>query len=235
MGIIWLAVLANIVGGMTVLARKNWAGKSLYAMISVGGGLLFALTVLDLLPHTAGHGQGMMPFVLIGFLLLLVLDLILRSGDEKKAAAGRTVGVVAGFMVHAFLEGVSLVAGMQMDTRLGLPLLTAMMLHRIPDGVTVASFILAATGKRSTAFLGAVALGLATYVGAISMQVAGGYLSHRAGDIGMALATGVFLYISATHIVPLVQDKRYPGLGLYFIGAILCYLLIAQGIGGHHH
>lgn len=227
-----LASMANVMGGVLLLFRRTWSNESLYAMVSIGGGLLLALTVLDLLPHSVGgHGHKYMPFVLIGFVFLFITEMIWQkqSGINAKGI----IGVTIGFVIHAFFEGLSLVASFHLDAAFGLPLLGALVLHKIPDGIAVASLLLAATGKRLLAFCGSLSLGMATILGAMSMRVAGQYIMTDWSNAGMALATGVFLYVSASHLVPLVQHSSRPAMSLYFCGAMLFYLIISLFFNFH--
>ncbi|MGZ0050201.1 ZIP family metal transporter [Brevibacillus gelatini] len=147
------AALASCVGGL-LLCLRAWSRKALFAMISAGAGLLLAITMLDLLPHVIqGESLRMMPFVLVGFAALFAMELLGKSAGGEFGSPS-VIGVLGGFLLHAFVEGVSLLASLKVDAEIGVSVLLAMLLHKIPDGVTVASLMLAATNSRKKALWG---------------------------------------------------------------------------------
>jgi ZIP family zinc transporter/zinc and cadmium transporter len=137
-------------------------------------------------------------------------------------------------LLHAFIEGVSLTASLHWDTEVGFSVLLAMLLHKIPDGVTVASLLLAATRSRRKAFWGATSLGIATIVGACSMGAVEQLFPPTWSPVLLAFTTGFFLYVSASHLVPYIQHARNAQLGVYFFGAILAYLLLTAYLSATH-
>ncbi|MDF2683157.1 MAG: divalent heavy-metal cations transporter [Brevibacillus sp.] len=234
--VFWIVLLsaaaASSIGGL-LLCWRAWSEEALFAMISAGAGLLLAITMLDLLPHVLeGENHRMMPFVLVGFGAIFAIEMIGKAGGELGSTS--VIGVLTGFLLHAFVEGVSLTASLRMDTEVGVSVLLAMLLHKIPDGVTVASLLLAATRSRRKAFWGATSLGIATIVGACSMGAVEKIFPPAWSPVMLAITTGIFLYVSASHLVPYIQHARKAQLGVYFFGAILAYMMLTAYLSGNH-
>lgn len=207
------------------------------AIVSIGAGLLLSITLFHMLPQAAGHpGQRLMPFVMLGFLFLFAIDMVGHDGT-KEHGQKKMDGAVIGFVIHAFTEGVSLVAGFQVSPELGLSLLIALLFHKIPEGVTMASLLLAETNRRSTAFFGSVLLGLATLAGALIAVMAERYVSEKVTNPMIAFSAGVFLYVSASHLIPYIRQSGKIRSSLYFFGAVLAYMLffVMFGPDMHHH
>lgn len=220
------AACASGVGGLLICLRKQWSEESLLAMVSAGGGLLLSVTILDLLPHNAvEENHALMPFVLVGFGLLFLLDML--GQKVEKLGSSNVLGVVVGFSIHAFVEGLSLMASFALNAKLGVSLLVALILHKIPDGITVASLLLAATKSRSAALLGSVVLGMATLLGAFSMEVVDRWLPPQWSQVVIAVTTGVFLYVAASHLVPLILHARRAQLAVYFFAGMIAYTLLS--------
>ncbi|XOS92202.1 hypothetical protein ACLMAB_28725 [Brevibacillus laterosporus] len=159
-----LVCAASLLGSFTICFRKKWSEQALFVMISLGGGILLSLTVLDLLPHAMlGGGHQFLPLVLVGFMMLFLLESIRH--DQGKPHTNNLIGISLGFFMHAYFEGFSIAAGLDTDAGLALPLLIALILHRLPDGITVSSLLLAATGKRGMALLGGL-----VYVGLLFLE-----------------------------------------------------------------
>lgn len=226
------AAVASSIGGL-LLCLRAWSEQALFAMISMGAGLLLAITLLDLMPHALeGAGHRMMPFVLVGFAMLFAIEMIGQAGT--KIGSTGIIGVLTGFLLHAFVEGVSLMASFRMDTEVGVSVLLALLLHKVPDGVTVASLLLAATRSRRVAFWGASSLGVATVAGAFSMGAVERFFPSDWSPMMLAMTTGIFLYVSASHLVPYIQQARKTQLGIYFFGAIIAYIVLAAYLHANH-
>lgn len=234
--VMWMVLLsaaaASSIGGL-LLCLRNWSKQAMLAMISTGAGLLLAITLLDLMPHAlAAKGGQLMPFVLIGFALVYVLEMFSNSGKERGTFG--LAGMLAGFLMHAFVEGVSLISSFRFDTEVGTSVVVAMLLHKIPDGVAVASLVLAVTHSRGKAFWSATSLGIATLAGALSMGAVVNVLPAQLSSVMLAITTGIFLYLSASHLVPYMQQARVHTLGFYFFGAIIAYMLLSLYLHGSH-
>lgn len=227
------AALASCIGGL-LLCLRAWSRKALFAMISAGAGLLLAITMLDLMPHVIqGESSRMMPFVLVGFAALFALELLVKAAGGEIGSTG-VIGVLGGFLLHAFVEGVSLVASLKVDAEVGMSVLLAMLLHKIPDGVTVASLMLAATNSRKKALWGATSLGIATIVGACSFGLAERFFPPDWSSVMLAMTTGIFLYVSASHLVPYIVQARRAEYGVYFFGAVLIYIVLSAYMHANH-
>lgn len=214
--------------------RKTWTEQSLIAMVSIGGGLLLALTILDMIPHSMGsQHQSYMPFVLIGFCFLFVLEAL--SKQDEQIGISSVIGITLAFFLHAFMEGISMMASFHVDAQVGLSVVVALILHKIPDGVTLASILYLATEKRGMAFFGAVMLGAMTLLGAWAMTIVEKVFAGVGTNVIFAVATGVFLYVSASHVVPYIQRKGGRKASLYFISAALAYLLVMFLFRGSIH
>jgi zinc transporter ZupT len=230
------ALSASGVGGLLISLHRNWSHDALSMMISAGGGLLLAITLLDLLPHSVGEeGGAFIPLILVGYSFLFILEL--PQGKEKREGTAGMIGVYLGLFIHAFMEGMSLLASYRVDPQLGISLLLALIVHKIPDGITIASIILATTRSRWLALLGSGSLGLATLLGVMAMVLADYWLSLRWSQAVLALTSGVFLYVSASHLVPFVRSSGRIQAGLCFFAAVLFYMFVSLyvKVGIHPH
>jgi ZIP family zinc transporter/zinc and cadmium transporter len=106
------------------------------------------------------------------------------------------------------------------------------LLHKLPEGVTIASVIVAGGQTRSRAVAGAVILAGATILGVLLTEQVGALARH-----GLALSAGVTLYVAASNLVPEFQAKRggltalafFGGAAGYFLSERLLHLLIQPG------
>src|SRR5437762_10593888 len=70
--------------------------------------------------------------------------------------------VLVGLTIHTFFDGVAIAAGFLVSTWLGAVMFFAVFLHKLPEGFTVASVVLASGQGKRNAILAAGLLGVAT-------------------------------------------------------------------------
>ena len=235
--VMWIVLLSaavsSSIGGM-LLCLRSWSRDGLLMMLAAGAGLLLGIVFLDLMPHLLfSYGGQLIPFLLVGYALFYMLESVSQSRGEIRTPG--MAGILSGFLLHAFVEGASLMNSFHLDADVGVSILIALLLHKIPDGAAAAALVLAATGSRQKAFWAATSLGAATVVGALGMGAAKDVIPASASPVLLAIATGIFLYISASHLVPMIQREGGPRLGSWFVGAILVYLLVYVILHGNHH
>ena len=100
-----------------------------------------------------------------------------------------------------------------MGPELGVLVFIAVVLHKLPEGLAIASLFLAAGQPPRIAVAAAGALGLTTLLGVMFTA-----LLQPLADHGLPLAAGVTLYVAASNLVPEFQSRRGWSLALYFFG-----------------
>ena len=97
----------------------------------------------------------------------------------------------------------------------------AVFLHKIPEGFTVGSVMLASGRSRQTAFVSSAILGVSTLLGVLTMRLLTPML-----QVGLPLSAGVTLYVAASDLIPEVNKE--PGIRmalLVFVGVAVLLLL----------
>jgi ZIP family zinc transporter/zinc and cadmium transporter len=94
-------------------------------------------------------------------------------------------------------------------------------LHKLPEGFTVASVMLASGSSRGKAWGASALLGAATLAGVLAMT-----LTRNAVSIGLPISAGVTIYVAASDLIPEVNKE--PGVKMaliVFFGVGLLFLL----------
>lgn len=112
-----------------------------------------------------------------------------------------------GLGIHALFDGAAIVSGFLIDIKLGLLLFVAVMLHKVPEGLSMASITMATGQSRKQAFARATVLGVTTALGGLLAALVG-TIDIGGAQIFLALATGSFLYVAATDLVPAANESR---------------------------
>jgi ZIP family zinc transporter/zinc and cadmium transporter len=129
--------------------------------------------------------------------------------------------VLAALSVHALFDGVAIGSGFVVSNWLGWLIFFAIVLHKVPEGFTMASVMLASGRSRTMALYSAVALAAATIAGVLVIEVVPGWL-----PFGLPISAGVALYVAATDLVP--EVNREPGIrmALVFFAGVAAFLLL---------
>jgi ZIP family zinc transporter/zinc and cadmium transporter len=129
---------------------------------------------------------------------------------------------VIGLGVHTLFDGVAIAAGYMVSPTLGGLLFLAVLVHKVPEGFTIASILLAGGHSRTTAIAAGGALGLLTLGGALLT----GLVAVQHVGYALALSAGVTIYVAASDLIPEVNREGGPALAwtvfaglLFFIGA----------------
>ena len=124
-------------------------------------------------------------------------------------------------MIHTFFDGIAIASGFLVSNWLGWLIFFAVFLHKIPEGFTVSSVMLASGRSRGFAWGSSVILGGATLAGVLTMAL---FRHHVAA--GLPLAAGVTIYVAASDLVPEVNKEPGARMALLvFVGVGLVFLL----------
>ncbi|MEP6919659.1 MAG: ZIP family metal transporter [bacterium] len=246
-----LAAGANLVGGLALIkaGAHRFGERFLKYLVALGAGFMLAAIFIEILPETvsiwtvnnAGGARaaesivGAMTLLLAGYLVIQLFEHTIAPhfhfGAEthpesfmKPSAAYTAVG---GLVIHTFFDGVSIAAAFLVSFRVGLLVFIAILLHKMPEGFTVASIMLASGRSAKKALLATSAIGAATLAGVIAVA-----LLQTKVDSAIAYAlpfsAGVTLYVAASDLIPEVNhnEERNPTVSIVvFVGVALFYLL----------
>jgi len=214
-----LSALANVAGALAVAGRARRGMQLLDALIAVAAGFMISVALTQLIPEALSRGGTSAPVVmLVGYLAVHFTQHTLTShfhfGEETHSVTTAiSVSALAGLLMHTFVDGVAIAAGFTVGRELGLLVFIAVVLHKLPEGLAIASLFLAAGQPPRVAVAAAGALGLTTLLGVLATDFV-----RPLADHGLPLAAGVTLYVAASNLVPEFQAKRGWSLALYFFG-----------------
>lgn len=223
-----LAGAANIVGGAFVILRLRRDHPALDVLTAFGGGFMLAVALLEMLPASMNVAGGL-TVVVVGYLAVHLTQHVMTPhfhfGEETHAEAmvSRGIGVWAlvGLLPHAFFDGVAIAGGFLAGAELGSLIFLAVLLHKVPTGVSLASVMLASGNTDRQALVGVTGVGLATVAGAVVTPAIA-----VLAEYGLALAAGVTIYVAASNLIP--ESQRAHGWRVpagVFLGAAAFYVV----------
>jgi ZIP family zinc transporter/zinc and cadmium transporter len=222
------AAAANIAGGLVIVSRKHWNEAFFKYFLALGAGFMLAAVFLRMLPESIRLSPQASALALAGYLLVHFFEHTVAPhfhfGEEvhREVMMNPSVGVSAlvGLSIHTFFDGVSIASGFLLSVPLGMLIFFAVVLHKIPEGVTVASIALASGQGKRMALTGAFILAGATLAGVLSMNRFAGAVAYA-----LPLSTGVTFYVAASDLIPEVNEERGLRMPLVvFLGVALFYV-----------
>ncbi len=224
-----LAASADVLGGLVLVSART-VERYLRYFVALGAGFLIATALIEMAPESLRLNPTLGPVLLmVGYGAVHLLEHTINAhfhyGEETHKgefiSAHKSISVLAGLAVHALFDGVAIGSGFAVSTNLGWLIFLAILLHKMPEGFTMASIMLASGRSRRSALYSAVILAVATVAGVLIMDLAPALLPY-----GLPISAGVALYVSATDLVP--EVNREPGIkmALVFFAGVVGFLLL---------
>jgi zinc and cadmium transporter len=229
-----VAAGANLLGGMLV-SHRQWSHRYLKYFIALGAGFMLATAMIEMIPESVKlrsdssslffkSTSAVFVIVLAGYFLVHFFEHTLaphfhfgeETHHEEMSHAHAGYAALLGLIIHTFFDGVAIASGLLVSSWLGGVIFVAIFLHKIPEGFTVASLMLASGQSRRAAFASSALLGGATLAGMAFM-----FLMRNAVADALPFAAGVTLYVAASDLIP--EVNREPGVGM----ALLVFLGVA--------
>ncbi|MEP6744074.1 MAG: ZIP family metal transporter [Gemmatimonadota bacterium] len=225
-----LAAVGNIVGALVLVRRASRSIRLLDALVAFGAGFMLAVTLLEVMPEalagTREEATIAAIFLLAGYLAVHLAQHVLTPhfhfGEETHSITPMAgISALIGLLLHTFFDGVAIASGFGVSQELGLLLFAAVLVHKLPEGLAVASVMLAGGQSPNRALGAAGLLGVATMVGVLVTEHFQPLAKH-----GLALAAGVTLYVAASNLVPQFQGKKtrttsavafFGGVGVFWV------------------
>jgi zinc and cadmium transporter len=212
------AALANVAGG-AVVSQRRWKQHYLKYFVALGAGFMLATSIVEMVPESIelrGRSAGFL--VLLGYLIVHLFEHTISPhfhfGEETHADEfvehHKSYSVLIGLLIHTFFDGIAIASGFLVSAWLGWIIFVAVFVHKLPEGFTVASVMLASGRSRAFAWGSSILLGVATLTGVLTMSVTRG-----AVGVGLPLSAGVTIYVAASDLMPEVNKE--PGVKMAFI------------------
>lgn len=251
-----LLAAANLLGGLILLSSgaRRRSERSLSYLIALGAGFMLAAIFIEIVPEVvhlwraegsaaeaAGSVLGAMTVLLAGYLMIHFFEHTIaphfhfgaETHPESVLPPSAAYTAISGLTIHTFFDGVSIAAAFLVSFKVGLLVFIAILLHKVPEGFTAASIMLASGRSKRKAQIATLAIGAASLAGVVSVAL----LKSRAdGVIAYALpfSAGVTLYVAASDLIPEVnhREERNPLVSLCVFGGVALFYALHHLIEG---
>jgi zinc and cadmium transporter len=221
-----IAAAGNVLGALAVTRRAVRELRVIELLVAFGAGFMLSVAIVELLPAALSRSGAAAPaLVLVGSLAVHLTQHTVTPHfhfGEETHAVSQIAGTSAlvGLLLHTFFDGVAIASAFLVRRELGIMVFVAIFLHKLPEGVTISSLMLAGGRSVGRALGAAALLGVATLIGVVLTDQLGFLVQH-----GLALSAGVTIYVAASNLVPEFQGKKGWQLpAAFFAGALVFFM-----------
>lgn len=240
-----IAGLFSLIGGLFIVWKADIAKKITTSLLAFAAGAFLAVSFLDMLPEAiemVEEPHSIFIAVVVGFLCFFILERLLmrlhiHSRDHTHSEHMETlpVLVILGDGIHNFLDGILIAIAFIVNPAAGLITAIGIAAHEIPQEIGDFSILLSQGWSKKKVIMVNVFQSLLTIPGVIIGYYAGVFLEPYLPYL-LAGASGIFLYIAASDLIPEIHHRT--GHGQFYrvvIPFIVSILLIGILTTFAHH
>ena len=217
-----LAVSVASMAGIFFLSlnRKTLHGV-LHILIAFSAGTVLGASIFDLLPEALElvAGEAVYNYIALGFVLFFFLERFIycyHSNRKVDDTDDRTERVVPrtfvylnliGDGIHNFIDGMIIAASFLLGPSVGLTTTVAIIFHELPQEMGDYALLVYGGMKERRALLYNFAVALTVVLGGLLTVQFIEAVSALKGFL-IAVATGGFIYLSASELVPELKEER---------------------------
>ncbi|MBW6451587.1 MAG: ZIP family metal transporter [DPANN group archaeon] len=229
-----LAAVITIGSAGIFLKYKKWTQNNLIFLISFASGFLLSAAFIHLIPEAIElSGNNAMLLLLIGFSLIYVLEktIIIHScaeaSEEHCEVHSMSKGAIIGLSIHSIFDGIAIGAGFEISQTIGLIAAIGVIIHKLPEGLSIMSIMLAAKYDDKKAMTNVIGIALCTPLGAILAYLFLQNVSQIFIGYALAFSAGTFIYIAASDLIPQTHEyKSINTLLMFGLGIIVLWAIV---------
>lgn len=227
--IILATIISSIFGGLFAIRFRD----KLHLILGFSAGAVLGVTLFDLIPESlllAGEAENVMVMAALGFSFYLILDRFfsIHCEDPHECKNQSHKFNVAPFALtfHSILDGLGIGLAFKISATVGWIVAVAVLAHKFSDGINIVAVTLKNKGEKKSFYPWLIANALAPGVGFILSF----FINISEFTLGLSLAffVGLFLYISASDLIP-ESHHHHPTAATTFstlLGLLLMYLVV---------
>ena len=192
------------------MLHKKLSDKQLTLLVAFSAGILLSTGLNHMVAESFSEsGRWGMLSVSIGFVVLygyekMAMVHACREQDCHVHHFGGSALVGMGF--HSFLDGFAIAVSFEFEKTLGVLVIVAVMLHRLPTGISMAIIMLSNKYNERKAWKTLTTIAGLTVVGALAGTLIP-VQEQLILSFAVGLTGGTFLYISTSDLLPLAHES----------------------------
>tara|TARA_R110001583_G_scaffold1775_1_gene13610 strand:- start:5543 stop:6214 length:672 start_codon:yes stop_codon:yes gene_type:complete len=220
----YLALILAVFVGVAIVFGLKPSNKSVQLLLAFSGAYLLSITILHLFPEIyINEKSNIGLFVILGLLLQLILDFFSKGAEHGHLHIhDDSIFPWALFIslgIHAFMEGIPLGHNQNHEH-----LLWAIVIHKIPIAIILATFFVNSRISKSKSLLLLVIFAFMSPLGSLAGEYIPLLVTYKTEIT--AIIIGVFLHISTIILFETSKDHKFNSIKFIaiLIGMLVAYL-----------
>ncbi len=208
--IIAISVLGPVIGSLIGVLKKP-SEIFMYNMLAFAGGVMLAISFLELIPesiHLSSEEICLVGIVLGSITMYGVDKLIphihpeLCSQDQEHKLKRTALFLITGIFLHNIPEGMAIAIGAVSTAKVGFIIAVAIAIHNIPEGICTSAPYFYCTKKRLKSFLISSSTAIAILIGLLIANSVYTRISTSLVGLIIGATAGLMIYITSDEIIP---------------------------------
>ncbi len=252
-------IIISLIGGALPYLRK-WSSSNLHYFVAISAGVFIGASFLILIPEAINtileeggdpHDaiSSALMWVMIGFVVLLMIEIIIKERHEKKCHNHTnehkhkltSMAAFTGLGIHSAVDGLALGAAIvasEYNSELGAVVFIAILAHKAIDLFSLSTTFCLADIPRKQGLINVALFSLITPIAAIASYFVVDLVEAAPIGILMALAGGTFTFVGIYDLLPEAfheKHSNYKSYALVVIGILLIFIINMLTGEAHTH
>ncbi|MDR1087516.1 MAG: ZIP family metal transporter [Endomicrobium sp.] len=228
-----IAASATMAGALIVLTFHKWSERNSFLIINFAAGVMLTLAFAHLIPEGLELNKNTMIYVLIGFLLMFFLQFVVffHPCHDHECRTHTHVASVVGLSLHSIIDGLMVAIGFEANAGLGILTTLAILLHKLPDGITISGILLHKGASKNKIVMFSLLTALFTPLGTILGFCLFKEMSLHALGAFLGITAGSFIFLSASDLIPETHKSKDKITSLMLFAGVFVVLAAEHVIG----
>lgn len=208
--ILVVSVLGPVFGSLIGVIKRP-SEKFMYNMLAFAGGVMLAVSFLELIPESIEFSSILICVIgiVFGCLLMFGLDRAIPHihpelcSQEQGCHLRRTATyLIVGIFLHNLPEGMAIAIGTVSQLKTSLIIALAIAIHNIPEGICTSAPYYHCTNKRLKSFLVSSSTAIPILVGFFLAAYVFQHIPNSLIGMIIGATAGLMIYITADELIP---------------------------------
>jgi ZIP family zinc transporter/zinc and cadmium transporter len=201
-----IAASASMLGSLILIIFHKWSEKNSLLIINFSAGIMLTLAFCHLIPEGIELNSKTMVYTLIGFSIMFFLQFVVLfhpCHDQECLNTKHThIVSITGLSLHSILDGLIIAVGFEANSKLGILTTLAILLHKLPDGITISGILLHDGAPKKKVFNISLINACFTPIGTIFGMFLLKNISASTLGALLGITAGSFIFLSASDLIP---------------------------------
>jgi len=208
--ILTISILGPVIGSLIGVIKKP-SETFLYNMLAFAGGVMLAISFLELIPESIHLSSIWIAAagIIFGSIIMFLVDRgiphihpgLCQQEHGKKLKKTATY-LIIGIFIHNFPEGMAIAIGAVSGIKVSLTIALAIAIHNIPEGIATSAPYYHLTKKRLKSFLISSSTAIPVLIGFLVANQLYQYISNNLIGFIVGATAGLMIYITSDEIIP---------------------------------